>query len=172
MSEENEIILRDRAMKIAKKKDNNKQLESEYLSIVEFLLIPERYAFEGKFVTEVLTLKEITPIPGTPSFVMGVINLRGRILSIINLKAVFNLKERGLTELNKVIILKKDNIEFGIVADSIIGTKKIAIEKFSSPPMSIDNIGAKYINGVSPDGLIMLNAEAILSSKEIIFSNK
>ena len=59
-------VLIERARKIAGRKDNEDQLTGETLSVVEFLLLPERYAFEGKYISEVLLLKEITSIPGTP----------------------------------------------------------------------------------------------------------
>ena len=166
--EQKNIILKERARKIAGRKNNENQTIGEYISVVEFLLAPEIYAFEDKYVTEVLSLKEITTIPGTPAFVMGVINLRGRIISVINLKVLFKLKERGLTELNKVILLKNDIMEFGIVVDSIIGNKTISINSLSPVPLTLDNIGIEYITGVVPDGLILLNAENLLSSKQII----
>lgn len=163
-------ILQERAKKIAGRKDLESQYTGESITVVEFLLSPERYAFEEKFASEVFFLKEITSIPGTPSFVMGVINLRGRIVSVINLKSLFNLKERGLTELNKVIILKNDKMEFGIVADSIIGNKSLYLSTLSQPPITLDHIGAEYISGVTRDGLILLNAIQLLSSKQIIIS--
>ncbi|MFZ4399703.1 MAG: chemotaxis protein CheW [Bacteroidales bacterium] len=164
-------ILIERAKNIAGKKKNENQLSEETISVVEFLLSPERYAFEDKYVSEVLSLKEITIIPGTPAFVMGVINLRGRIISILNLKILFKLKERGLTELNKVIVLKNEKMEFGVVVDSISGNKKLLINSLNPQPITLDNIGKEYIAGVYQDGLILLNASNLLSSKQIIFTN-
>lgn len=142
--------------------------QGSQLSVVEFLLSPERYAFEGKYVSEALSLKEITTIPGTPQFVMGVINLRGRIVSVINLKILFSLKETGLTELNKVLILKNESMEFGIIADSITGNRLIDISSISAPPLTLDHLGLEFITGVTPDGLILLNAVHLLSGKYII----
>lgn len=163
-------ILQERAKKIAGRKDLESQYTGESISVVEFLLTPERYAFEEKFVSEVFFLKEITSIPGTPPFVMGVINLRGRIVSVINLKSLFNLKDRGLTELNKVIILKNDQMEFGIVADSITGNKSLFLSTLSDPPLTLDHVGMEYISGVTPEGLILLNAIQLLSSKQLTIS--
>ncbi len=169
MKNEKDILL-ERAKKTAVRKHIFNQVSEDSISVIEFLLMPERYAFEDKYVSEVLTLKEITTIPGTPSFVMGVINLRGRIVSVVNLKNLFNLKERGLTELNKVIILKNDKMEFGIVTDSILGNKSINISEVSLPPLTLDKIGSEYVSGVTTDGLILLKADNLLSSKQIILS--
>jgi purine-binding chemotaxis protein CheW len=167
MNSEQEILL-ERAKKIAGRRVETTEIAGETMSVVEFLLTPERYAFEGAFVSEVLSLKEITTIPGTPGFVMGVINLRGRIVSIINLKVLFNLKERGLTELNKVMIIKNENMEFGVVADAILGNTTLQKSTLSANPITLDNIGVEFITGITPDGLILLNATHLLSSKQIL----
>ena len=163
-------ILADRAKKIAGRKDPDHLQGGKTISVVEFLLIPETYAFEEKFVSEVLLLKEITTIPGTPPFVMGVINLRGRVVSVVNLKNLFNLKDRGLTELNKVMILKNEEMEFGVVADSILGNRTIFLNTLSQPPLTLNGIAAKYISGVTQDGLILLDANKLLSSRQIILN--
>lgn len=167
MDSEKEILI-ERAKKIAGRKNSDTNVAVEQISVVEFQLTPERYAFAESFVLEVLSLKEITTIPGTPDFVMGVINLRGRVVSIINLKTLFNLKERGLTELNKVMILKNETMEFGVVADAILGNAIIDLSTLSAPPINLDNAGVEYITGVTPEGLILLNANSLLTSKQII----
>lgn len=166
--EKDKVILLERAKKVAGRKENNILTTENTISVVEFLLSPERFAIEEKYVSEVLSLKEITSIPGTPAFVMGVINLRGRIVSIINLKTLFNLKERGLTELNKVIILKNESMEFGIVVDSISGNITIDLQTVSTPPLTLNTIDSHNIKGITPDGLILLNATNLLYSKQII----
>ena len=161
-------ILLERAIKISGRKNINNLHDDKAISVIEFLLVPERYAFEEMYVSEVLFLKEITSVPGTPSFVMGVINLRGKIISIINLKKLFNLKERGLTELNKVMILKNEIMEFGFVADSITGNKSVLLNTLSPPPITLSKMEAEHVLGVTPEGLILLNAGSLLSSNQII----
>jgi purine-binding chemotaxis protein CheW len=163
-------VLAERAKEIAGRKDSQNVQEGKSISIIEFLLAPEIYAFEEKFVSEVLFLKEITSIPGTPPFVMGVINLRGRIVSVINLKNLFSLKNRGLTELNKVMILKNEEMEFGIIADSILGNRTIYLNKLSQPPLNLNGIAADYVSGVTPEGLILLNANKLLLSRQILLN--
>jgi len=66
------------------------------------------------------------------------------------------------------MVLKNNNMEFGILADSISGNKSIFLNTLSPPPLTLDNIGAEYVSGVTPDGLIVLNAMNLLSSKQII----
>lgn len=138
--------------------------------VVEFLLNPEKYCIPSAFVSEVLRLKEITPIPGVPAFVLGVMNVRGKIISIVNLKTFFNLKEVGITELNKIIVIKQNQMEFGIVTDAITGTRELFMNTLSAPPITINGIGAEYVKGVAPDGLILLEINTILTSKSLIIN--
>jgi purine-binding chemotaxis protein CheW len=164
-------ILNARAKILAGEKaeeDANKN----HIIVVEFLLIPEKYALPGYIITEVLPLKEFTPIPGAPSFVVGVINSRGRIISVINLKSFLHLNEKGITELNKVIVLKQDQIEFGILVDAILGAKEISLNKLQAPPATLEATGSEYIEGVTADGMILLNPKAIMSNKSLIVNQK
>jgi purine-binding chemotaxis protein CheW len=167
-----QAILNKRAAAIAGQNTDKKDEVREMLSVVEFMLIPERYAVAGNFVREVMPLTEITPIPGVPPFIMGVINMRGKIVSLLNLKIKFNLKERGLTDFNKVIILRNETMEFGIVADSIAGTRFIPLDSISPPPLTLDKIAAELVIGISTDGVILLDADKMLNSSHLIVNQK
>jgi purine-binding chemotaxis protein CheW len=81
------------------------------------------------------------------------------------------MKERGLTELNKVIILRNEKMEFGVVADSIIGNTTFLLQSLCEPPFTFGLKEAGFISGVTPDGLILLNAFGLLSSKQLIIKN-
>ena len=157
---------------VAGRKTDLSKIQGDSISVIEFLLVPERYAITASFVREVLPLREVTGIPGTQPFVMGVINLRGKIVSVINLKVLFALKERGLTEMNKVIILENPGMWFGIVADAIIGSKTISLDTMSAPPLNLRPIAAEFVKGVTADGLILLDAEILLSSNKVISESK
>ena len=170
--EKNQKIMLERAAAIAGRKINLNQNAGETLSVVEFGLVPERYAVAERFVGEVLPLSEITPIPGAPAFIMGVINLRGKIVSLVNLKIKFSLKEKGLTDFNKVIILSNENMEFGIVADTIVGNRSISLDSLSPAPLTLDKRSAELVIGISPDGVILLDADRLLKSNQLIVNQK
>ena len=91
---EQERILQERAKNLAREGPADQGARKQ-LDVVEFLLAYERYAIESHWVREVHPLKEITPLPGTPAFVLGIINVRGRIVSVVDLKAFFDLPVRG-----------------------------------------------------------------------------
>jgi purine-binding chemotaxis protein CheW len=170
--ENEQTILNKRAAAIAGQKADQKDGSRDMLSVVEFVLIPERYAVAGSFVQEVMPLTEITPIPGTPPFIMGVINMRGKIVSLLNLKIKFSLKEKGLTDFNKVIILHNGTMEFGIVADAIAGTRFIPLDSISPPPLTLDKVAAELVIGITTDGVIILDADKMLKSSHLIVNQK
>lgn len=162
-------ILKERAKKVAHKAATAQQSITE-TPMVEFLLFPERYAVDAGFVREVLTIKEITPVPGLPDFVIGVINFRGTIISIINLKILFGLKAKGLTEMNKAILLRNDQMEFGLIADGIIGSVTVALDQLSAPPLTLSDIGAEFMTGLTKSGAIMLDAARMLECKLLLIN--
>jgi len=172
MDREKQILL-DRAKKAAGKITDYSGWEPGFLTVIEFTLWPEKYAVEESYVGEVFTLNELTPIPGTPPFIMGVYNLRGRIVSVVNLKMFLGIHEKGLTELNKVILLQlEDGFEFGIVVDRIEGNSWIKHENLSAPPLTLSGPETEFISGIRSDGLIVLNAFKLLKSAQLIVNQK
>lgn len=166
-SEEKTGILRARAKALAKQ---SKGIEGEgaYLEVVEFMLAHERYALELTHIREVYPLKEFVPLPGTPGFVLGIINVGGQILSIIDIKRFFELPEKGLTNLNKVIILQSDEMEFGILADEILGTTKIPESAIQTSLPTLTGVRADYLKGVTGDRVVILDGEKLLSDEKMV----
>ena len=136
--------------------------------IIEFTLATENYGIDSAFVNEVYKLKDLTPLPGVPEYVLGIVSVRGNIIAVVDLKKFFNLPTKGLGELDKVIILSDSQMEFGILTDSVNGIKTIFQDELFPVPPSIKGIGGEYIEGITKDRLIILNAVKLLSDKNII----
>ncbi len=166
-SREKARVLGDRARVLAGKPERS-ELEGDVLEVAEFLLAHERYAFEMNHIREVYPLKELTPVPCAPSFVSGIINFRGQILSIIDLKTFFELPAGGLTDLNKVIILHSETMEFGVLADEILGVRKVPARRIQPPLPTLTGIRAKYFKGITTDRTVILDGEKLLSDSEIV----
>ena len=166
-AEDKRKILRERAKALARKPEE-KTSAQEQVEVVEFLLAHERYAIESSYVREVYPLKDLTPLPCTPAFVLGIINVRGQILSIIDLKKFFDLPEKGLTDLNKVIVVHREGMAFGILADVILGVRRIAPQDIQPSLPTLTGIRAEYLRGVTKDRLVFLNVEKILLDKNIV----
>ncbi|MBI5407989.1 MAG: chemotaxis protein CheW [Nitrospirae bacterium] len=139
-----------------------------HLNVVEFLLSYETYGLESVYIGEIYPLEEYTPVPCTPPFVLGIINVRGKILSVIDIRKFFELPEKGLTGLNQVIILRSDKMEFGILADSITGVRRIPAREVQPSLPTLTGLRADYLKGVTKEGLVILDADKILSDPGII----
>ena len=93
--------------------------------MVEFLIASERYGIESHHVREVYPVRDLTVLPCVHPHVLGVINVRGRIVSVVDLKTFFELPEKGLTDLNKAIIVATAQMELGILVDAVVGRVKV-----------------------------------------------
>ena len=161
------VILKTRAKALAQKTEEI-GFRGESLDIIEFILDDESYGIEASYVQEVYPLKELLSIPGTPPFVIGVANVRGRIFSIIDIKKLCGLPPKGLSELDKVIIVKSSSMELGIHADLVIGMHSIALNELQAPFSTITDAGNKYIKGITREHVAILDIEELLSDKSII----
>ena len=171
MKKETRALLKIRAIAMAKEPEH-KTTALNMIEVITFMLATENYGIESVFIREVYPLKDFTPLPGVPSYILGIINVRGQILPVVDLKKFFNLPEKGLGELNKVIILRDDQMEFGILADVVHGTQSIEIEEIKVLPSTISGIREVYLKGVTKDNLIILNAEKLLTDKRIIVNSE
>ncbi len=168
--EEKRLILKERAKKLAEEPGEEKHVET--IEVIKFILANENYGIESSFVKEVIPLKDMTVIPGTPPFVMGIINVRGQIYSILDIKKFFGLPEKGLTNLNRVIILQNKKMEFGILADSIVGISNIGTDELQTSLNLQQQISSKFIKGITPGREIILDAEKLLNSEDIVVNDE
>jgi purine-binding chemotaxis protein CheW len=164
---EKQRILKARARALAQTPEERVE-PKDYFEVLEFSLAYERYALETSLVREVHPLKELTPLPCTPPFILGVINLRGQILAIIDLKRFFNLPEKGLSDLNKVIILRRGRLEVGLLADAVAGVRTISWPEVQAPLPTLEGLSPDYLKGVTKEALIILDAEKILGDPRLI----
>lgn len=159
-------ILKARAAVLAREPESAP--EGEHIEIIEFLLAEERYALESVCIGEVYPLRELTPLPCTPSFVLGVVNIRGKILSVLDLRRFFDLPVSGLSDLNKVIILRNDTMEFGILADAILAARRISLQALQPSLPTLTEIRAEYLLGVTEERLVVLDGRKILTDPGIV----
>lgn len=164
--EEKERILHERAVALAY--EGEKKSTAATIEIVEFLLAKERYGIESAFVREVYPLRDYTPLPGVPAFILGLLNVRGRVLSVIDIKKFFSLPEKGISDLNKVIIIYNETMEFGILADAILGVRTVAISELNQPLPNLSGICRDFVRGVTSERLVILDAFRILTDQKVV----
>jgi len=164
---EAERILRARARALARIPDQV-QTQNTTLELLEFRLASERYALETRHIQEVHPLRELTPLPCTPSFVLGIVNVRGRILPVLDIKRFFGLPEQGLTDLHRIIVVRGHDLELGLLADVIVGVRKVMADSLQPTLATLTGIHAEYLKGVDKDRLVVLDLDRILSDPKIV----
>jgi purine-binding chemotaxis protein CheW len=138
------------------------------LDLLEFRLATERYALETRHVQEVHPLRELTPLPCTPPFVLGIVNVRGRILPVIDMKKFFDLPDRGLTDLHRIILVRGGDLEFGILADVIVGVRSLPSDSLQPSLPTLSGVRADYLKGVTEQHLVVLDLDCIISDPKIV----
>jgi len=138
------------------------------IEIVEFQLAGEKYGIEASNVREVYPLKELVPVPGTPTFFLGITSVRGQILSVIDIKGFFDLPDKGLTELDKVVIVQSGDVELGIRADVVLGMRVIPRGDIQASLPTLTGIREKYLSGITKDTVIILDIQKLLNDESLI----
>lgn len=160
-------ILHARAQALARPRGNAAQSGGS-LEVLEFRLSQESYALETRHVREVYPLKDLTPIPCTPPFVLGIVNVRGRMTPVLDIKKFFNLPDVGLTDLHRIILVGNDHLEFGLLADVIIGLLSIPLDRLQASLPTLTGIRADYLKGVTAERQVVLDLDRMLMDPKII----
>ncbi|KXZ40191.1 purine-binding chemotaxis protein CheW [Alkalithermobacter thermoalcaliphilus JW-YL-7 = DSM 7308] len=135
---------------------------------VIFKLNKEEYGVDIMTVKEVSEFKEATKVPNTPSFVEGIINIRGDVTPIINLKKRFNLKENE-NEASRIIVVNIKDKLVGFLVDDASQVVSIDENSIDPPPEIVSGVDKKYIQGIGKLGdkmIIILDLEKVLSEEE------
>ena len=159
-------ILRERARLHALPPEE--ETTASAIEVVTLLLAYETYAIETAYVREVYPLKDLTLLPCTPDFVAGIVNVRGQVMSVIDLKQLFELPVKGLTDLNKIVILSDGTMEFGILADSILGVRNIPLHEIESGLPTLSGVRQDYLKGITAEGMVVLDAAQLLHNESIV----
>jgi purine-binding chemotaxis protein CheW len=159
-------ILRARARALARPPESAAGAEVS-LELLEFRLAQESYALETRHVREVYPLKNLTPLPCTPPFVLGIVNVRGRIVPVLDIKKFFDLPEKGLTDLHRIILVGGNELELGLLADVIVGVRSIPVESLQASLPTLTGIRSEYLKGVTAERLVVLDLDGILTDPKI-----
>ncbi|MDO7085265.1 chemotaxis protein CheW [Pseudocolwellia sp. AS88] len=143
--------------------------QDETTQWVKFSLGGENYGIRVLKVQEIQRYSEISPIPGAPSYVLGIINLRGSVISVLNTREKFGLPDYEITDDSRIVILEVGKQIIGILVDSVAEVISLQASDVDIAPNVGNDETAKFIDGVSNKGgelLILLDAEKILNEDE------
>lgn len=146
-------------------------MKGETVQVIVFRLGEERYGVDISQVREIIRPSQITRIPNAPDFVEGVINLRGQITTIVNLRKRFGMTPKPIDNDTRIIVVEYNNAVIGMMVDTVNEVKYLAQKDIEALPSIITSRDeAKFLKGVGklPDGLlILIDLNKVLNEGEV-----
>ncbi|MCX7667746.1 MAG: chemotaxis protein CheW [Atribacterota bacterium] len=142
---------------------------AQELQLVAFQLGEESYGVDIAQVQEIIRMQPVTKVPGAPTFVEGVINLRGRVIPVLDLRKRFNLPARQDTKDTRIVVVEVPPHTVGMIVDAVDEVLRISEDKVEPPSPFIASIDTEYLRGVGKlEGklLILLDLSKVLSKEE------
>jgi len=138
--------------------------------VVSFRLGEEEYGVDIMTVQEIILLGCITQVPEVPDHVLGVINLRGNVIPILNLRRRFGMPDQPAEDETRIVVMNLNGRTVGVVVDGVSEVLRLSLDDISPPPPSLSGAGKEYINGLAHNGerlLILLNMARLLGGNEL-----
>ncbi len=139
------------------------------VQLVTFLLQGETYGINVMQVQEVLRVSEIAPVPGAPPYVLGIINLRGNVVTVIDTRSRFGLPPGEIGHSNRIVIIESEKQVVGILVDSVAEVIDLHMSEVESAPNVGNQENSKYIQGVATINnklLILVDLNKLLTDNE------
>lgn len=159
-------ILRSRARALARPMAN--AASAATIEIVELRVAQERYALETRHVLGVSPLRQLTPLPGVPAFVLGIVSLRGHVVPVLDIRRFFELPQPGLNDLHDIVLVAGGGLEFGLMTDAVVGVYTLAVDALQPPPPNFTGIRSAYLKGVTAQRLVVLDLERVFADPAIV----
>ncbi|HOT44291.1 MAG TPA: chemotaxis protein CheW [Spirochaetota bacterium] len=146
------------------------EVEEEHEEFATFMIGEETYGVDILKVRDIIGITDITPVPKSPHFVKGVINLRGNIVPVVDLRLKFRMKEREYNSGTVIIVVEVKGRYIGMIVDSVSDVVDIKVESIHESPHYSDNIREDFIQSVGRKDdklIIILDVDRILNTSEI-----
>jgi len=151
-------------------KENAEQENDPITQWVTFFLENEKYGIQVMQVQEVLRLSDIAPVPGAPDYVMGIINLRGNVVTVIDSRKRFRLPEKESDDSTRIVIIETESEQVvGILVDSVAEVAELRSSEIESAPNLGNDDSSKFIQGVcnkDDELLILVDVDRLLTDEE------
>ena len=141
-------------------------LKGKYLI---FAMGADMYGIEIRYVTEIISIQPITEVPDLPDYVMGITNLRGKIIPIIDARMRFKKPPREYDDRTCIIVLDTEEVSVGLIVDSVAEVLSLKDEDIAAPP-EINRTGHRYVKGIGKTGggvKLLLDCQRLLTDDEI-----
>jgi purine-binding chemotaxis protein CheW len=166
IDEEARSILKQRALNLALKKEAN-LVSGPTMQIVEFLLGNKKYGLDGSYIREAQTLLSVVAIPGAPDHFLGLINSRGQVIAVYDLKRLLGLPCPDLIVFNKVMIIQHPQFWLGLAVDEVLGSSIVELNRLQMPLSHAEQAQNRHVRGITSEAIVILNAETLLDDKRL-----
>jgi len=147
-----------------------RRADNPILQFVGFRLDAEDYAIAITKIQEIILMKPITRIPQMPSFIEGLINLRGSVIPIVNLRERFGLPRRDLDDETRTIVVNVQDKTVGCIVDAVTQVMRINRDAIQPPPLSVQSVSQQYIAGLAKLDdrlLIVLDIDTLFDAEQL-----
>jgi|TARA_R110002124_G_scaffold90781_3_gene231319 purine-binding chemotaxis protein CheW len=147
----------------------NQAQDDQVLQYVTFRLDDETYGIDVMQIQEVLRYTEIAPVPGAPDYVLGIINLRGNVVTVIDTRRRFGLADAEVTDATRIVVMESSNQVMGILVDSVAEVVYLKASEIETAPNVGNEESAKFIQGVcnkNGELIILVEFDKMLSDHE------
>ena len=162
-------VLEERARALARSSEAD-ETSGETIGMVVLAVGDERYGVEVQEVQEIEPLDKITPIPGTPAFWSGVVNLRGSMYPVLDIERYLGLPSSEEVESPKVALVSRNGLSVGLLVDEVPEIRQVKVSDIG-PPVADGSSKAEVVRGVTPDMLSVLDLEALLSDPALVIED-
>ena len=146
----------------------NAKVDQELLQLVGFHLSGEEYGIDILKVQEIIRMLPITRVPNAPKSVEGVINLRGKVIPVMNLRNKFSMEDKQANKNTRIIVVNVGNKTLGVIVDSVSEVLRLSVDKVQPPPSVVTDNRSDYIKGIGKIGerlLILLDLDKIFAAE-------
>lgn len=143
--------------------------QAEYREIVVFSIADETYGVDIHQVREIIRIPEITRVPRTPDFVEGVVNLRGSVIPVLDLRKRFGFEPKTYDKDQRIVVLEMEDQTVGMIVDSVSEVLRIDLSAIDSPSPYVVSVDSQYISGIAKieeNLVILLDVNRVLSARE------
>lgn len=168
--ERQEELLAERALLLAREQKQTDLGAADRLLAIAFVVGDQRFAIEVKHIVEIVGLQQIARVPNAPPFIAGVANVRGRVVTLLDLRRLFGDTREGIVDLKRAIVVSDGQTQVGFLSEEILGTVQYA--KHALQPASGGVNWDHYIRGVSDDLVSVLDTAAIINDPKVIIDDE
>ena len=144
--------------------------DTQHGRFLTFSMGKEVFGIEIRYVTEIIGMQAITEVPEVPEYVKGIINLRGKIIPVIDVRLKFRKEAMEYNDRTCIIVIDINDVSVGLIVDNVAEVLTIADDDIAAPPSSKTGFENRYVKGIGKSGgevKLLLDCEKLLANEEI-----